>query len=197
MTHRDSDQWRLPPRAPQHAVPVEFSRPLRGHAHRALRLFVIAGTWAAGLCLVIGSIVLVTAATGHSRGQPALAMAGQTSLATGNASRLAVAGLANRPEHGGFDVIARFSGHGDETTRQFRIRPHLRWELRWTYSCPAGMAAGQLIVEDAGSTETNGASIDQTGISGAGATWLNSAVPRHSLVVISTCSWTMKAVQAR
>ena len=36
---------------------------MRVHAHRALRLAGVAGAWAAGLCLVIGSVALVAETT--------------------------------------------------------------------------------------------------------------------------------------
>jgi hypothetical protein len=65
-TYHDFDGWPRPRRAPQHAaVPFRWSGPARLQAHRALRLFGAAGLCAAGLCLVIGSIVLVT-----SQGRP-------------------------------------------------------------------------------------------------------------------------------
>lgn len=203
MTNRDSGRRRFRPGAPRHAAGLPFASPLRNHAHRALRVFVAAGSCAAGLCLLIGSIVLVAAAADNDRGQPARAAADQTRLATGPgragqlaAGRAAKAAARDRRRPGAYRVVTAFSGRGNQTTRPFRLRPHLRWELRWTYNCPAA-AVGQLIVEAAGGTEAAGASIYQTGIGGTGSTWLNTGGPKHSLVVISTCSWTMKAVQAR
>ena len=61
-TYHDSDGWPRPLRAPQHAAaPFGPSAPTRLQVQRALRLVATAGLWAAGLCLVIGAIVLVVA----------------------------------------------------------------------------------------------------------------------------------------
>jgi hypothetical protein len=196
MTYRDSDGWRLPARVPQHAAPFGYSDPLRGHTRRALRLFVTAGTWAAGLCLVIGSIVLVATAAGPGSAVPKLAAARQPSPTAGQAGR-DPAKVSGSGSTGPAPVLAAFSGQGNRTTRHFRVRAHARWELRWSYSCPAGVADGQLVVEDAGAAGRGGASIDQTGISGAGSIWLGPGKATHYLIVISTCSWSMKAVQAK
>jgi|HubBroStandDraft_2_1064218.scaffolds.fasta_scaffold200279_1 hypothetical protein len=196
MTYRDSGRWRLPARSPQHASPFGYSAPVRRHAHRALRLFVTAGTWAAGLCLVIGSIVLVATAAGPERAQPDLTAARQASPRAGLASK-APAKVSGHGTTGSGQVVAAFSGRGNLTTGHFRVRPHARWELRWSYSCPAGITEGQLVVADAGASGHGGASIDQTGISGAGSIWLGPGKTTHYLVVISTCSWSMKAVQAK
>jgi hypothetical protein len=193
MTYHDSGGWRLSRRAPQHAAALRLASPLRSHVQRALRLFVTAGMWAAGLCLVIGLIVLVATAAAPGSGQSTLAAARQAP-AVGRADTLTA-----RPASTGHvtaeRVLGAFSGRGNVTTRQFSVKPHKRWELRWSYLCPA--QAGQLIVEDADGSSAGGASIDQSGISGTGATWLTSARTKHQLVVISTCSWTMKAVQDR
>ena len=61
MTYQAPDGWRLPPSNPQHATPADGSAHLSSRAHRALRLFVTAGAWGAGLCLIIGSVALVAA----------------------------------------------------------------------------------------------------------------------------------------
>ncbi len=191
MTHHGLDGWRLSRRAPEHAVAFGSASLVRSHVLRALRLFVTAGMWAAGLCLVIGLIVLVVAAGGPGHGQSALDAARQTP-AVGHPDTLTAQSAGPRRVRTE-RVLMAFSGRGNVTTRQFSVKPHKRWELRWSYLCPA--TAGQLIVEDSDGTSAGGASIDQSGISGSGATWLSSARTKHHLVVISTCSWTMKAVQ--
>ena len=183
MTSRDPGDWRLPRWTPRHAAPFGFATPLRWQAHKALRLFVTTGSWAAGLCLVIGLIVLVASASAPGRAAPRLASARQADASDPAAPAPAA------------HVLATFTGRGNRTTPTFTVRAHDRWQLRWSYRCPGH--PGQLIVADSDGAGTSGASIDQTGIGGTGSTWLTSSRSRHYLIVISTCSWTMKAVQAR
>jgi hypothetical protein len=225
MNYRDPDGWLLPSRNPQHAAAFCFPNPARRHARRALRLIVVAGPWAAGLCLVIGSIVLVATAAAPNRALPHLTAAAQrTALAaatqqrrshgTGpvgrpgparsdSAAQRASAGRQGEPagSASSYQVLAAFTGQEDVMTRHFTVRTGVPWELQWSYACPAGLPAGQLIVEDAGGAAAGqtaaGASIDEIGIGGDGATWLNPNGTRHYLVVISTCSWTIKVVQSR
>jgi hypothetical protein len=191
---------------PRHAAPpFGLSSPLQVHAHRALRLFVTAGTSAAGLCLVIGSIVLVSSAASpgrvtrlttesaaHRERRPADRGGARRPLPGKQPSRAAGAGQRRLPSR----LIAAFSGHGDQTTGQFSVGRTARWQISWSYRCPPSVPLGLLIVEDA-SPDAIGASIDQSGAAGRGDTWLNPGGPTHRLVVISTCSWNMKVTQQR
>jgi hypothetical protein len=93
-------------------------------------------------------------------------------------------------------ALAAFTGYGDETTRKFRINQAARWQIQWAYTCPPSMRSGLLVVEDAAPNAV-GASISEAGTAGRGATWLRSSARTHRLVVISTCSWTMKVWQNR
>jgi hypothetical protein len=191
MTSRDPDGWRLLRRAPQHAAPLGLALGVRAHTHRALKLFVTTGSWAAALCLVAGLIVLVAEIGRPGPSQPQrLASASQADTA----GRLPGVSKSPAPRPGPAQhIIATFTGRGNRTTGQFAIRPHQRWLLHWSYNCPG--QPGQLIVAD--SAGAGGASVDQTGLGGAGSTWLTSGQATHYLVVISTCTWTMKAVQAQ
>jgi hypothetical protein len=206
MSYHDPDGWSVPPRrAPQHAAaPFSVSSRLRQQAHRALRLFVTAGTWAAGLCLVIGLLVLVASAArpgriGHlTAASSAHAAAWRRAQANGaraarsSADRTA-AGEKTAASGQARQLIAEFAGHGDQTTGRFTLDESARWQLQWSYSCPAKLAYGLLIVEDTGASAVP--SIDQSGLAGHGDTWLHSDGANHHLVVISTCSWTMKVEQ--
>jgi hypothetical protein len=226
-TYRDPDGWPRPQRLPQHAAaPFARSSPHRLQASRALRLLGLAGTWAAGLCLVIGAIALVASAAspgkiakvndasalgrvgavthppGH-RARPA----GRQASRTGHPSRASHRG--DREDHAGRTgrtlarvagtdlparVIAAFAGSGSQTTRQFLVDDRARWQIQWAYSCPATISAGLLVVEDAYPGAVS-ASISQAGAAGRGDTWLNPDGRTQRLVVISTCSWTMKVMQ--
>src|ERR1700691_6166024 len=80
-TYHDSDGWPKPLRAPQHAAAPFRPSLTRLQAHRALRVFVTAGTWAAGLCLVIGAIAIVVSAASRGSVAPASATSSQNGAA--------------------------------------------------------------------------------------------------------------------
>jgi hypothetical protein len=198
-TSHDPDGWRGR-RAPQHAAArLSLSWPHRLQASRFLRLFVTAGIWAAGLCLIIGLVVLVASAapgrvTGASTAASAQHNGDHGATRTGGTD----GGSADSPDHRAQAartwVLAVFAGHGDATTRQFVISPAASWQIQWSYQCPASTPAGLMVVEDA-DPAADGASISESGAAGRGDTWLNPGGRYHHLVVISTCSWTMKVMQ--
>jgi hypothetical protein len=180
----DSEGWPRPLRAPQHAAaPFTLSARTRQRLHRALRLFVTAGTWAATLCLVVGAIVLVVSAASPGRVDPVAATS-----ATGQGARPPAA----RPAH----VVASFAGYGDRTSRSFRVDQTAAWQIRWSYRCPASLHSGLLVVEvaDPGAV---GAAISEAGAGGRGSTSIRPGGQAHHLVVISSCAWTMKVLQSR
>jgi hypothetical protein len=203
-TYHDSDGWPRPLRAPQHAAaPFGPSGPTRLQALRALRLVATAGLWAAGLCLVIGAIVLVVAQARPDRLAPLSATTPSriSSIEASAASPVAalpgrtkpVRGTAHRPV---VRQLAAFSGHGDQTTRTFRTAASTSWQIGWSYTCAAAVRAGLFVVEDAGRRAV-GASITESGEAGRGVTSLRSGSRAHHLIVISNCSWTMKVTQHR
>jgi hypothetical protein len=180
----DSEGWPRPLRAPRHAAaPFARSEHARQQAHRALRLFVTAGICAAGLCLVVGAIVLVVSAASGSRANP-LAATSAASLKAGSAG----------PPAARTRMVAAFAGYGDRTSRAFRLDKTAAWQLHWSYTCPARLRAGLLVVAVAGARAV-GATIRQSGPGGHGATSIGPDGQTHRLVVISSCSWTMKVTQ--
>jgi hypothetical protein len=92
-------------------------------------------------------------------------------------------------------LIATFAGRGDKTTPQFSLSGRTTWQIEWSYSCPPGLPLGLLVVEDA-TTGSASASISQAGTAGNGNTLLSPDGRTHRLVVISSCSWTMKVKQS-
>jgi hypothetical protein len=210
--YHDSDGWPRPVRGPQHAAaPFRQSSPVRARAHRALRLFGTAGLWAAGLCLVIGSIVLVVSQATPGKLAP-VSVTTKTRAGTGRPTRAgprpgrtvtpparpaprhtpAIRPGSARTER----VLAAFAGRGDATTAAFRTAAAGGWQIRWSYACPAAVPAGLFVVEDAGPGAIR-ASITQSGVAGHGITSLGAGAGAHRLIVISTCSWTMKVTQQR
>jgi hypothetical protein len=114
-----------------------------------------------------------------------------------------VAGLPGHPNPGrrkarrpAVRQLAAFSGHGDMTTRTFRIAAGASWQVRWSYGCGSAIRAGLFVVEDAGRRAV-GASITESGEAGRGITSLRPGARGHHLIVISNCSWTMKVTQQR
>jgi hypothetical protein len=203
-TYHDSDGWPRPLRAPQHAAaPFGPSAPTRLQAQRALRLFATAGLWAAGLCLVIGAIVLVVAQARPDRLAPLSATRPNRIGRIGANAASPVAGRPGRtnPVRGkahppAVRQLAAFSGHGDKTTRTFRTAASTSWQVRWSYTCGSAVRAGLFVVEDAGRRAV-GASITESGEAGHGITSLLAGIRAHHLIVISNCSWTMKVTQQR
>jgi len=213
-SYHDAGEWRRPARPPRHAAPPFWStQRYRLDAHRALRLFVAAGTSAAGLCLVTGSIALaVSAAEPSQAGHLTTASATRPDDAS-HRQPIPLGGAASdsrgrswapsgqpAPSTSAADtpgrLIAAFAGRGDITTRQFWVNDAAGWQIQWAYSCPANVPVGLLVVEDAepGSVST---SITQSGSAGRGDTWLDHDGRAHRLVVLSTCSWTMTVRQQR
>jgi hypothetical protein len=220
-TFQTRNGWSTPPRAPLHAAPQPaVDSPAAQRARWALRLFATGGVWAAGLCLVVGLLVLVASAVSPGRG---------TRLATDSApadsgdrapDRVAnhdgdhragdPASGSSAPARGTHRLhsptpaspgqtghrsrsprIATFSGHGDFTTRALTVGAKGNWQIAWSYRCPATLPVGLFVVADA-APGTAGATINESGASGRGDTWLHADGGGHRLVVISTCSWTMK-----
>jgi hypothetical protein len=179
MTYQTPDGWQLPPRCPQHAAPFGSSGPLHLRAHRALRLFVTAGAWAAGLCLIIGSVALVagTAGPAHAAHLRPAAKSGQL------------------PGHAGH-LLRTFTGTGSRTTSQFSVAAHSRWELQWLYRCPSRTPGGHLIIRE-GNAAGNGVSVDAAGTSGRGSTWTYSSASDHFFVVTTNCTWTARVLGHR
>jgi hypothetical protein len=129
----------------------------------------------------------------------------QPSGTVGSVGHRSRAGGPVRPGAGGRDVrggrpsrpappIASFAGYGDVVTHRFAVSTNADWQIVWSYRCPASVPAGLLVVEDAAPGAV-GAAISASGTAGRGDTWLDPDGRSHQLVVISTCSWTMKVIQ--
>lgn len=167
-----------------HAAPVGGSTPTRLHAHRALRLFGAAGALAAGLCLIIASVVLVAGAAGPGRATHVSTAARRSSLQSkGSSTRPA------RADH----VLRTFAGIGNRVTPRFTVPAHSRWRLRWLYQCTPGEPGQQLIIREGVATGT-GISVGATGPSGSGSASAYSAGRTHYLVVITNCAWTTQVL---
>jgi hypothetical protein len=194
MTYQTPDGWRLPPRCPQHAAPFGSSTPLRIHTHRALRLFVTAGAWAAGLCLVVASVALVAKAAGPARATHVTSTAHHYGVPSGRLPGHAGTGGRSAPAGGAHDVLRTFAGTGNRITSQFTVAAaHSRWELRWSYQCTGNASADRLIIME-GNAARSGVSVDAAGAEGQGTTWAYSDAGTHYLVVTTNCAWTARVL---
>src|SRR5215469_15469047 len=193
MTNRDSDALFLPASPPQHAAPVGFLRP-RGSpgvsgwfgrvTRLALRLLITTVAWGTGLGLVVGSILLVAAVTaprhsprlsavqrdnqnGLGRLMPHTAVSSPGEHSPGSLSR----GVADSTS---YRVVAAYSGHGDRTTKRFKVTAKLPWQLRWTYRCTPKAEAGQFTLlrgDIAAGGETLRSTTEEYGARGHGSLW--------------------------
>jgi hypothetical protein len=159
------------------------------HAHRALRLFVTAGAWAAGLCLIVGSVALVAEAAGPAPETHVTAAAGYP-LRTGQLPGHGAKAHGDPAPGGQRDVLRAFVGTGNRTTSQFTVAPHSRWELRWSYKCAARSPRGRLVIRE-GNAAGSGVSVDAAGAAGQGSAWTYSDTDTHYLVVLTNCAWTI------
>lgn len=187
MTYPAPDGWRFPVHGSHHAAPPGQVTPMRMHAHRALRLLGVAGAWAAGLCLVIGSVTLVA-----ETAQPVSATHVSTAAGVNHLANQKLAGHAARSG----PLTRTFRGTGNQTTRLFTVAPRHRWDLRWSYACPGRRPAGHLLIRE-GDAGRVGVSVSASGAAGAGSTWTYSQAARHYLVVITNCAWTIRVTGNR
>jgi hypothetical protein len=157
---------------------------MRLHAHRALRLFVTAGAWAAGFCLIVALVALVADAAGPTGAAPVQTTARRVSLHP-------TAGPTRRPPAA--PVLRTFSGIGDQTTPQFTVAAHSWWKVQWLYQCTPGVPGEGLIVRE-GDTAGNGISVSASGVSGRGEASAYAAGRAHYLVVITNCAWTARVL---
>jgi hypothetical protein len=176
MIYETPDPWRLERRGPQHAAPFDSSAPLRRHGGRALRLFVTAGAWGAGLCLVIGLVAMVAQGTAPARPRHSGPTAGDVLRGTG------------------YDGYIKQFSSTSRALPWFQVAGHSRWELRWSYHCAAG-TRGYLMISELETTA--GVSVRATGPTAHGVTWTFSDSTTHFLLIHGSCPWTVTVVGRR
>jgi hypothetical protein len=94
-----------------------------------------------------------------------------------------------------WQVMADFTGTGDLTTTTFRVHPQLKLRLRWTFRCAAGTREGTFGFQDLASITRSAGSLEETGTSGRGTSVVYPGGADSFLVVTSSCSWAVKAIQ--
>jgi hypothetical protein len=69
-----------------------------------------------------------------------------------------------------------------------------KWQLNWSYSCPANKVGGSFAVTQTGSPGPQAISINESGIGANGTTLLEPDGRMPQLAVTSSCPWTVAVV---
>jgi hypothetical protein len=157
---------------PEHAI-ERPRHPLYRQAYLALRLFIAVGSWAAGLCLVIGAVVLVANTSKSGNAVHAAAQAGH-GVGVGSQHAASRVGRGAGPDAA---AVSPAAGRPPLAQPPVEAPSHPAGKPRagsWSFSCPARLRTGQLI----------------------GKAWYP-AGNNHYLVVVSHCSWKLRVVVQR
>ena len=197
MTRQSPYAWPpQPSRAPQHAAAVNGNAVMRGRAHRAMKLFLIASVWVTGLFVVVAAVTMVAMATGPvartsgadtpvrgPAGGQQRAGAGQAG--PGLARHGAAAGGASAPTR----IHAVYAATGSANTSQFTIGGNGTWKIAWSYSCAGLDPKGSFAVGQDGASSIDGAYITRLGATGRGGTWAYQDAGSHYLTIRTRCRW--------
>jgi hypothetical protein len=166
-----------------------------------LRLVLASGLAAAGLCLILGLTALAaTLGTGQEAADPDNMVAAvkpvgnegtpgtsaSPSAASGTSGDLRTPPLAGR-------TIASLHGAGRPMRTHFQVGRPGTWGMAWGFRCIAGHT-GHLIVKERRGVSGSNVDIDASGRTGAGTTWNVLDPGRHSLTIMSGCSWSLRLV---
>jgi hypothetical protein len=217
MTRQSPYAWPpQPPRAPQHAAAVNGNAVMRGRAHRAMKLFLIASVWVTGLFVVVAAVTMVAMATGpvartsgadtpvpvpaggHGQADAGQARNGQASQGrtgqgrTGD-SRTGPSVVRHRAAAAGASAPTRihavYASTGSADTSQFTIGGNGTWKIAWSYSCAGLDPKGSFAVGQDGANSVDGAYITRLGATGRGVTWAYKDAGTHYLAIRTQCRW--------
>lgn len=208
MTRQSPYAWPpQPSRAPQHAAAVNGNAVMRGRAHRAMKLFLIASVWVTGLFVVVAAVTMVAMATGpvartSGADTPVRGPAGAPQRAGGGAAggssgiggnktgpglarHGAVAAGASAPTR----IHAVYASTGSANTSQFTIGGNGTWKIAWSYRCAGLDPKGSFAVGQDGANSVDGAYITRLGATGRGVTWAYKDAGTHYLAIRTQCRW--------
>jgi hypothetical protein len=171
---------------------------LRG-IHRVMRLVLASGVAAAGLCLILGLTALAaTLGTSQEAADPDnMAAAVKPVSNDGTPGTSASPPAASRTSDGqrtpprAGRTIASLHGAGRPMRTHFRVGRPGTWGMAWRFTCIAGHT-GHLIVKEGPGVSRSHVEIDASGRAGTGTTWNSLDPGRHSLTVVSDCSWSLR-----
>jgi hypothetical protein len=166
--------------------------PPHQQARRTLRLFMVAGTGAAGLCLVVGSVTLVASVSEPPRSATLMPASRQSSTGKPDPARgPGPRGAELSPA--GVRTVLTVTGRGSAISRRFTIGGTGTWQLRWAYrDCHALGRTGGFVVASTG--KVTSAVLSRFGTSGHGFTWAYQDPGRQRLVISSECAWSIRVV---
>ena len=164
-----------------------------------MRLVLASGLAAAGLCLILGLTALAaTLGTGQDAADPGNMAAAVkpvsndgtpgTSASPPAASRTSDDQRTPRPAG---RTIASLHGAGQPMRTHFRIGRPGAWGMAWRFTCIAGHT-GHLIVREGPGVSRSNVEFDASGRAGGGTTWNILDPGRHSLTIVSDCSWSLR-----
>jgi hypothetical protein len=179
---------------------------MRGQAHRAMKLFLIASVWVTGLFVVVAAVTMVAMATGpvartSGADTPVRGPAGGPPRAGGGSSGIgrSKAGLARHglARHGAAArgasaptrIHAVYASTGSANTSQFTIGGNGTWKIAWSYSCAGLGPQGSFTVGQDGASSIDGAYITGLGATGRGVTWAYKDAGTHYLAIRTRCRW--------
>ena len=211
MTRQSPYAWPpQPSRAPQHAAAVNGNAVMRGRAHRAMKLFLIASVWVTGLFVVVAAVTMVAMATGpvartSGADTPVRGPAGGNPRAGGGAAggSSGIGGSKTTPglaRHGAVAagaagasaptrIHAVYASTGSANTSQFTIGGNGTWKIAWSYSCAGLGPKGSFAVGQDGANSVDGAYITRLGATGRGVTWAYKDAGTHYLAIRTQCRW--------
>jgi len=213
MTNRGPDARPVPPGKPRHATPHRRTRRRRSQrkANPGLRATI---PWAAGLCAVVAAVLVVAAESPPAgRRDTSDQLSARERLATqpnpassvtppptGTTSSPPATGASTTPATDSaswhWHVVEGFSGTGNKTTSTFRVQPHQKWNLRWSFYCPSATRAETFEIQYVPVATAQAHTIIVTTAAAArGTDVVNPDGARAYLIVTSACSWTAKAIQ--
>jgi len=198
--------WTPGPYAPEQdgLMPEEPRRP---PVHRVLRLIMTAGAVAAGLCLIVGMVLMVAAAggTGHAgSGTGSGSRSGGSQLTP--PPHTGAHGQAGVPDSNGHHpsmspgsryrvsrTLRVFKGQGTGEPGPFRIGKPGIWGLAWSYNCPP-TRPGNFVLGETRTWIGFDVTQEAQGTWGQGLYWVTGDAGKHSLVVVSQCHWQLRVV---
>lgn len=162
---------------------------------RALRLVVATGTAACAVSLVVAMVALV--ASMGSTGATRTSVRPLASDTAGHRRQMDHHPAQHQPDHLLIGrTLATYRGMSPGGHRNFQVSWHGVWGISWTFNCPAGRN-GSFVMSESGGDLHQPVRVSTGGPAGHGIFWDTGDLGKHSLAVVSSCSWTVQVVLPR
>jgi hypothetical protein len=154
-----------------------------------MKLAAVTGMWLTGLAVVVAAVALVsltTAKSGRSSQDPGI-LAGAQGKESAQPRTIQPAQPAQT------SVVYRHTGSA--FTTPFQVGGAGDWQVRWSYSCPAGTAAGFSMRQSA--ARPGGISVTRDGRAGHGLARVSGQPGRKTLQIQTACRWRVAVTRYR